>query len=389
LKIEKNSDNASLRNRAEERLKKKKTESGSTISAADTLKLLHELEVHQIELEMQNEELTLAKKQAEAATEQYVELYDFAPVGYFTLDEEGKIIRLNLMGSVMFGKERAFMMNMKFALLVSKDTRTGFNQFLARAFQGRAGETCNVEFSSGSKHPLYARLSGIVTENGKQCFVTAMDITELKLAEDEIRTLLSEKELLLREVHHRIKNNMNTITGLISMEKDSIANPAVISALRDVESRVQSIMLVHDKLYSSNNFRELSLKTYLVSLTEQILACFSVNTFITANFDVTDSVLSVQILTPVGIIVNEILTNIMKYAFAGREEGVITVAGFTDNNMLVISIHDDGIGLPESVDFENSTGFGMQLVSLLTKQLGGSITIERCSGTKFVLRLNF
>jgi PAS domain S-box-containing protein len=211
------------------------------------------------------------------------------------------------------------------------------------------------------------------------------DITDRKCAQDKVKKLLTEKELLLKEVHHRIKNNMNTIKGLISLQISAEENTSTIASLNDTESRVQSMIMLYDRLYCSENYRELSIRGYLHALTEEIINSFSNRVIVDIKLEIDDFILNVQTLSPLGIIVNELLTNIMKYAFTGRDRGVITLnASKKDNNVTVI-IHDNGVGIPETVSFSKSTGFGLNLAYMLTEQIGGNIRIERGEGTKFVL----
>jgi len=178
------SEAALLRKKAEALLKKKPSKTASQLSETEILKLIHELEVHQIELELQNEELVLAKEQAiEVASQKYSELYDFAPTGYFTLSKEGKIIELNLCGSQMLGKERLLLKNSRFGFFISNDTKPIFNLFLGKVFTSKAKETCEVTLLTNANLPAYIHLTGIVTENGEQCLLTVVDITERKRAE--------------------------------------------------------------------------------------------------------------------------------------------------------------------------------------------------------------
>jgi len=183
----KKSEATRLRQKAEELLKKKPSKSGLQPSETEVLKLIHEFEIHQIELEMQNEELMVAKEQTEVAAEKYAELYDFAPSGYFTLSREGKIIELNLCGSQMLGKERSQLINSRFGFFVSDDTKPIFNLFLKKLFKSKTRESCEVTLLTNGNLTEYVHVTGIVTENGEQCHVIVIDITELKYAEEELR----------------------------------------------------------------------------------------------------------------------------------------------------------------------------------------------------------
>jgi len=176
-----------LRQKAEELLKQKRAKSALQLSETEALRFIQELEVHQIELEMQNEELILAKSALKIAAEKYTELYDFAPSGYFTLSKEGKIIELNLFGSQMLGKERSHLINSSFGFFVSNNTKPVFNLFLGKVFKSKANETCEVTLSTNGNLPVYVLLSGIVTENSEQCLVTMIDITGRKMLEEKLK----------------------------------------------------------------------------------------------------------------------------------------------------------------------------------------------------------
>jgi len=231
--------------------------------------------------------------------------------------------------------------------------------------------------------PNYNSSGGFVGYIG-HCF----DVTEHKIDENKIRTLLSEKELLLKEVHRRIKNNMNTIKGLLTLQASAEENPAAADSLRDAENRVQSMIMLYDRLYCSDNYRELSIKDYLSSLAEEIVGSFPRRKIVKVETDIEDFILNIQTLTPLGIIINELLTNIMKHAFNGKDSGYVYLSAYKKENHAVITVQDDGSGIPETVSLESSTGFGLSLVGMLMEQIGGKISIQRNGGTRFVLEFD-
>jgi PAS domain S-box-containing protein len=210
-------------------------------------------------------------------------------------------------------------------------------------------------------------------------------IIDRKLAEDKIKSLLAEKELLLKETHHRVKNNMNTIIALLALQSDVLKEPSAIAAMHDAQSRIQSMMVLYDKLYLSDDFRKISTQEYLTSLIDQIVRNFPNRGLVTIKKQIDDLALDAKILSNLGIILNEILTNAMKHAFIGKEHGVIVVYLSFKGNHVTLMLHDNGVGIPESVNIANSTGFGMQLIGILTEQLEGTIRLERQNGTKFIL----
>lgn len=211
------------------------------------------------------------------------------------------------------------------------------------------------------------------------------DITERKLSEEKIQGLLAEKELILKEVHHRIKNNMNTIYGVLQLQSQTLTDSSAIAALQDASNRVRSMMVLYTNLYQAANFNEMSIAEYLPPLLDEIMANFPNSKSVTIEKEIDDFILHVSKLQPLGIIINELLTNIMKYAFPGKTDGVVYVSALLENEDVTIVIEDNGNGMPESVDFKNSTGFGLVLVAGLTKQISGTIRIERKKGTRIIL----
>ena len=179
-----------LRRKAEELLKNNQKKPDSNLSEVEILKLIHEIEVHQIELEMQNEELKVAKERAiELASEKYAELYDFAPSGYFTLSKEGEIIDLNIAAAKMLGKNRAGLIKSRLGFFLSDDTKQNFNIFLKNIFASNEKQTCLVTLLTNKNLPVFAHLTGISTKTNEQCLVNMADITKLIEAENLISDL--------------------------------------------------------------------------------------------------------------------------------------------------------------------------------------------------------
>ena len=189
---EKKSKAAILREKAEESLKKKLSKRNESTSEFDIQKLVHELEVHQIELEMQNEELILARTAAEEAAEKYTEIFDFSPLGYFVLSKNGVIKELNLSGAEMLGKDRSSLKNSIFSLFVSRDTKSVFSDFLADSFDDNGRKSCVIVITPEKILPRNIHLLGTVLENGNQCLVNAIDITERIQAEEILKSKARE-----------------------------------------------------------------------------------------------------------------------------------------------------------------------------------------------------
>lgn len=332
--------------------------------------------------------LDRALRDLKESEDQHRSILHTATDGFWLLNLNGGLLEVNESYCRMTGYTEKELLTMNISDLEAAEDRTEISvrmekviesgeQSFESAHRRKDGSVFNVEVNVQYK------------PSGDGRFVAFLrDITGRKLTELKIQKLLAEKELLLQEVHHRIKNNMNTIKGLLTLQLSAEENPSAAESLRDAESRVQSMIMLYDRLYSTDNFRELSIKTYLEPLTLEIVGSFPNNRIVTVETVIDDFILNVNLLTPLGIIVNELLTNMMKYAFKGRESGVITVSAFMKDSHATVVVKDNGIGIPESVSFENSSGFGLSLVSMLIEQIGGSIRIKRENGTEFVLEFD-
>jgi PAS domain S-box-containing protein len=206
-------DAAERRRRAEERLRERHPQPGADLSDADTQRLVHELQVHQIELEMQNDELQHARETLEAALEKYGDLYDFAPVGYLTLDPKGTIQEANLAAASLLGIERGRLVKRRFASCVLPAELPAFNAFLARVFESKAREFCEVTLPREGKPAVALQIEAAVAASGRECRVVLEDITEHKRAEED-RLILNKLEstgILAGGIAHDFNNLLTVI----------------------------------------------------------------------------------------------------------------------------------------------------------------------------------
>jgi PAS domain S-box-containing protein len=214
------------------------------------------------------------------------------------------------------------------------------------------------------------------------------DITKRKHAEEHIRLLLSEKELLLKEVHHRIKNNMVMIAGLLKLQASRLSEPGGVKALDESRNRVISMAAMYDLLYRTSDFRYVNVRDYIDRIIDGITKSLPAIAGVTVESQVEDFIMDSKILFPIGIIINELVTNAYKYAFPDGRTGTITVSmSQLPENHVEISVRDNGAGIPESFDINGQTGFGMKLVTLLVKQIEGTLECVRGGGTLF--RISF
>ncbi|HUW70953.1 MAG TPA: histidine kinase dimerization/phosphoacceptor domain -containing protein [bacterium] len=239
-------------------------------------------------------------------------------------------------------------------------------------------------------------------ENGavRQVVCTFVDVTERKTAETKVVDLLREKEILLKEVQHRIKNNMNILASLLRLQAEALKNQEAKDALEAAVNRISSMMVLYDKLYRSDTVGSISMHDYLPELVREIVGNMSTGEPIDVRTDIEDIMLDEKRLSSLGIIVNELMTNSMKYAFKDTADGHIRLTARRMGGRIRLLYEDNGVGLvdaaatPEAdppVDVGRSPrmeGFGLHLVAMLAQQLDGTLEIERHSGARFVIEFN-
>ncbi len=219
------------------------------------------------------------------------------------------------------------------------------------------------------------------------------DISERKRAEEKVRNSLAEKEILLKEMHHRVKNNLMTIIGLIKMQERKANNKMFNTLLLELEGRVRAMALVHESLYKSENLAHVDLQSYIESMHTHIYAQFGVGRDIRFRVEAAGADVKLDIAVPVGLILNELITNSYKYAFPGDKscsgagQCEIAVSVTHEAGFMTMSIADNGIGLPLEVNWKKPETIGLQLIMMLSQQINGSLELDRSLGTTFRLRI--
>jgi PAS domain S-box-containing protein len=359
------------------------------------MKLVHELRVHQIELEMQNDELQSAQEKIEKSRAEYVDLYDFAPVGYITLDEKGIILKANLTSASMLGTERGAMINKPFSIFVSNGSSYAFFTFMKKIFEEQTPCLCEIQIKNGMNEDFFVRLDSGFTINNEgsahQCKLTMIDITERKLGEKKLKKLLDEKVILLKEVHHRVKNNFQTIISLLGLQEDTISDTIVTNVFSAIRSRVNAMSLVHEKLYGSEDVSLINLSEYINSMVEELSRSYKpANANITFMIDVqADLTIHLDRAIPLGLILNEVITNSLKHAFPGgtAEAGIVSIStrAFKPNSIEMV-LGDNGTGMPDYDEKSTGNTLGMKLIRLLVEhQLGGKLEVFKDRGMKYII----
>ena len=217
-------------------------------------------------------------------------------------------------------------------------------------------------------------------------FVAAFeDITERKEHERQLEESIKEKEVLLKEVHHRVKNNMQVISSILNLQSSYIDDETALSILRESQDRIKSMSFVHESLYQSNTLSEVNFSEYIRNIAGNLFHSYGrPEGGISMQYELEEVFLNLDTSIPCGLIINEVVSNCLKYAFAGKEKGVIRIefSKLSDGKLKLI-IGDDGIGLPSNFDIENAETLGLQLVTTLVTQVSGELDIKTNKGTQF------
>ena len=211
------------------------------------------------------------------------------------------------------------------------------------------------------------------------------DITDRKRDEDRIKASLAEKEVFLQEIHHRVKNNLQVISSLLKLQSRYIQDSSVTEMLKESQNRVRSMALVHEQLYHSKDLSNIDFAEYIQNLAHNLFQAYEVNAAgIKLQTNIAPCSLNVDTAVPCGLIVNELLTNSLKYAFCSKNKGKIKIDFHLDNNgVCVLVVSDNGVGFPKDVDYRNGRTLGLRLVGSLVKQIRGKIVLLETAGTVF------
>ena len=216
------------------------------------------------------------------------------------------------------------------------------------------------------------------------------DITEQKKLDEQIKANLQEKETLLQEIHHRVKNNMTVISSLLALQMNSTDNKIAKEALQDSQNRVQSMSMIHETLYRSDNLADIDLATYLSDLGKVVLQNYAISKTVHFKVKAESVMIDSKLASTVGLIVNELIANSLKYAFTDDREGEILLELKSNNESGVeLTVSDNGVGIPDGFNLKNANSLGLKLVKMLVEnQLDGSIKMESNNGTKFTIKFN-
>ncbi|MGC9517059.1 MAG: PAS domain S-box protein [Methanomicrobiales archaeon] len=333
-------------------------------------------------------ERKIAEDSLKQSEEKYRLVVETAAEGIVVLDWKGKIIEINQRALEMAGLGKNELLGKNFINILPKfkiDKKRAIFNF-KNIILGKSGDEPYWVMTNPNGEEIKFMVHYAALKSGKRIIgISAIleDITSRVEAEEELKESLNEKEFLLKEIHHRVKNNLQIISSLLNLQSSYVKDSADLEIFEESRNRVKSMAMIHEKLYQSEDLARINFKDYIVSLGSELFASYKVEPRIKLNMEVEKVMLDINTAIPCGLILNELLTNAIKHAFPQDMKGKIDIqmAGHDDSFELIIS--DNGIGFPEDIDFKKTETLGLQIVNNLVRQLDGTIKLDRDNGTEF------
>jgi polar amino acid transport system substrate-binding protein len=314
-------------------------------------------------------------------------LVEQASDAILVFDAKGNFVDLNSSAVEMFGYSRKELLKLNISNLFSE------TEFLENPLKLDLINETGSFLSEHRLKPKYtsefiAEINSKKLNDGRYQSIVR-DSTDRKLAEMEIQKSLTEKEVLLKEIHHRVKNNLQIVSSLLSLQAMKVTAKESVDALVESQNRIKAMTMIHEKLYQSKSLSHIDMSSYIINLTQQISNSYKIDKQIELKYDLQKINLSVDLAIPVGLIINELISNSLKYAYTNRNAGELMISFASPGlHEYVLIVQDDGDGLPENLDLENSKTLGLNLVTILTKQLNGTIERTNAPGAKFVIKFD-
>jgi PAS domain S-box-containing protein len=325
------------------------------------------------------------RRKAEEALRILDKALETTRVGVTIANLQGEIIFINPAEASMHGYECRELLGQKVNILGPPALRS---EFPGVNVQTGARQSQNLR-KDGSIFPvrLVSDLVADVEGNPLAVVTVCEDITTRKETEARLRASLAEKDVLLKEIHHRVKNNLQIISSLLNLQMKKITEAKTRAELNATRNRIRSMALIHAKLYQSQNLSQINFAEYIEEFSRQLRSLYNVNpNRVKLVLDIDAVYLDVDVAIPFGMIVNELLTNALKYAFPDERSGKIRVVLRSEAAATVLSVEDNGVGLSSEIDLAEVDTLGLQLVRGLAQQLNGTVTIEQNGGTRVVIR---
>ena len=344
--------------------------------------------------------LELSSKELIQANSEMRAVFEALPDLFFRLDQRGTVLDCKTSGLTDLSLRPEQMRGKQIQDIPFSDVGEKFGAAIEQMPTNKKLITIEYTITIQDRQEYYeARLLPLLET---QIVVIIRNVTEHKLADKKVKASLQEKEVLLREIHHRVKNNMQVISSLLSLQSTYIEDTETLELFRESESRIRSMALVHEKLYQSKDLADIDIAGYIRNLTDYLLSAYiEISTAVHLKLNIDPISLDVDTAIPCGLIINELVSNAFKHAFKESQTGEINIDLYrnpiphtTQNGagkpsyQYTLSIKDNGSGFPEEMSLRNTKSLGLNLVNSLVRQLKGTIEQEKYDGTGFKIQFN-
>ncbi len=335
-------------------------------------------------------EQKMMEEALEESKKRYRLLFESAGEAIFIHGLDGRIVDVNMTACRRLGYGRYELLNMNIKDITSSDYRVLYNDRLQKLEQNihslfrseNITKDGNIIFTDDS-------MSFFEYSGKKNILIISRDITNQVQAQKQIEASLDEKEILLKEIHHRVKNNFQIITSLLSLQEKNVHDERLLAQFYDAKNRIRSMALIHEKLYQSKDFSKINMAEYITAMSQELYHTYYYELKkVDLNYDLKNVFIELEKAIPCGLIINEILTNSFKYAFPKdfNQSAVINISlQQNENNKIKLKIGDNGVGIPENIDIEKTDTLGLQLISILSSQLNGHNQLIRNPGTEWTI----
>lgn len=310
--------------------------------------------------------------------------------GVVITDNYDTVLYANTGFEKMFGYSLEQAINKKTYDILHRNNDKG-EELASELIENRKKGLINVyerSFVNFNERLIWAEITGVPLRNQEGEVIGSIgifrDISERKMTENELQTSVKEKEVLLKEMHHRVKNNLQIITSLLSLQAHHTNDESLELMLKDSQNRIRSMSIIHEKLYRSDSLSDIAFNAYVSEIVEYLKYSYE-SIGVEVNYNIDDVSFDLEKAVPCGLIINELVANAMKYAFP-EENGKIFIELKKVENGIKLIIADNGIGLPDNIDFNSDLeSLGMQLVDSLIDQIDGTIEVDNSKGAKFIM----
>jgi two-component system, sensor histidine kinase PdtaS len=322
--------------------------------------------------------------------EKYRTLFEQDPYFNMILGIDGTILDVNNTITDIMGLSKENIIGTNFSELenIPSEDVAQYESKIKSLLKGEHVEPFESHFKDiyGGSSWVLIHLKAIM-DNGNISYILAIggDITQRKLAENEIKSSLVEKNTLLQEIHHRVKNNMQIISSLLNLQIKYVDDGKAVDVLKESQNRVKSMAMIHDKLYMSEDLTRINFVEYINSLVSNLFYSYNIDEEIKPILKIDNLSLNMETAVPCGLIISELVSNSLKYAFPDGMIGEIFISLKSDGDDYELIIGDNGIGLSEEFDIKNTKTLGLMLVTSLTEQIDGKISINRDHGTRYTI----